>query len=119
MDGRYETVVIDIFLADPLIEWWIESSDPARCKHAYHIELPFRDASDEDIFEAMFYYLNVRHPEDYKNRSLSVGDIVTLNNERSYLCAPLGWQKLRVPLLHIAADSCSSPRACRLTQFVT
>ena len=109
MEGQYQNVRIDVFLADPMIEWWVEASDPTRCKHTYHIDLPFRDASDEDMLEAIFYFLNMRHPDDYKHRSLSVGDVVTLNNDRSYLCAPLGWQRITPPLRKGVAD-CRSPK---------
>ena len=103
---QYQNVVIDIYLAEPMVQWWMESSEPTIHKHAYHVELPFRDASDEDILETMFYNLNIRHPQDYHNRSLSVGDVITLNGDRSYLCAPLGWQKLQAPMREEPAASC-------------
>ena len=64
MDSRHANVAIDIFLAERIVQWWMEPSDPQRCRHAYHFELKFRNASDEEILEAVFYYLNVRHPEN-------------------------------------------------------
>ena len=64
-------------------------------------------ASDISILERMYHLLNVGDDPDFgtphpvavayrerQNRSLSVGDIVAIDN-RWYTCASFGWQALR------------------------
>ena len=46
-----------------------------------------------DILSEIFRRFNIEHPSDYKNRSLSVGDMVSLGGH-NYLCQPLGWKYL-------------------------
>ena len=49
------------------------------------------DKTDEyEILEEIFTLLNVNHPEDYTGHSLSVSDIVVLNNKK-YYCDSYGW----------------------------
>ena len=49
------------------------------------------DKTDEyEILEEIFTLLNVNHPEDYKGHSLSVSDIVVLNDKK-YYCDSYGW----------------------------
>lgn len=45
------------------------------------------------ILEALFEELNIDIPEDYKGRSLSVSDIVVLN-DNAYYCNNFGWTQL-------------------------
>lgn len=42
----------------------------------------------------VFEILNIRHPEDYKRRSLSVGDIVVDPNGDAWIVKGMGWEKL-------------------------
>jgi YodL-like len=66
---------------------------------AYEISL-FSFGSDMDdlaVCECMFEMLNIDHPDDYKNRSLSVGDVVMIKRkdvENYYICARMGFIKL-------------------------
>ena len=43
-----------------------------------------------EILEEIFTLLNVNHPEDYTGHSLSVSDIVVLNDKK-YYCDSYGW----------------------------
>lgn len=49
------------------------------------------DKTDEyEILDEISTLLNVNHPEDYKGHSLSVSDIVVLNDKK-YYCDSYGW----------------------------
>jgi len=54
------------------------------------------DSEDADlaIAEEMFEIFNIRHPEDYRNRSLSVGDMVVIDG-RKYACMPVGFERVQ------------------------
>ena len=52
------------------------------------------DKTDEiKILEEIFTLLNINHPEDYKGHSLSVSDIVVLNDKK-YYCNSYGWDEI-------------------------
>lgn len=51
------------------------------------------DQSDNEILNNLFQTFNVDHPADYRGRSLSVSDVVTLNG-KSYFCDTAGWVEL-------------------------
>lgn len=49
------------------------------------------------ILENLFEMFNINHPADYKDRSMSVGDVVVLIDcgvETAYSCDGIGWTKL-------------------------
>lgn len=46
-----------------------------------------------DILEELFCLLNVNHPEDYKGRSLSVSDIILIN-DHYYYCDIYNWVEI-------------------------
>lgn len=50
-------------------------------------------ASDEVVLDMLFEQFNVRHPEDYRGRSMSVSDVVYLDNVK-YYCDSFGWEKI-------------------------
>jgi hypothetical protein len=50
--------------------------------------------ADQEALDHIFYRFNVDHPEDFRGPSLSVGDIVTLEDSRSYVCLPVGWRRI-------------------------
>lgn len=53
-------------------------------------ELP----KDENILETLWsVFNNPPYPESYKGHSMSVGDIVELD-DRVYICASIGWNKV-------------------------
>lgn len=40
----------------------------------------------------VFFILNMKHPADYRNRSLSVGDVVVDRDAaKAYICLSVGW----------------------------
>lgn len=50
--------------------------------------------ADLEALDHIFYRFNLDHPEDFRGPSLSVGDIVTLEDSRSYVCLSVGWQRI-------------------------
>ena len=53
------------------------------------------DLTNDDILEKIFCIFNIRRPEDFKCHSLSVGDIVVLD-EQAYICDICGWNKIEL-----------------------
>lgn len=53
-----------------------------------------RQIFDGEYLEKLFYILNCEIPNDYKGHSLSVSDIVELENGNKYYCDSAGWEKL-------------------------
>ena len=54
----------------------------------------------EDLYalEELFFLLNCMHPADYETRSLSMSDVIEINNNY-YYCDTFGWKKLSLELL--------------------
>jgi len=48
---------------------------------------------EEEALEEIFKIFNINHPEEYKGRSLSVGDVVELKGIL-FLCDSVGWSKI-------------------------
>lgn len=48
----------------------------------------------EDALERIFCKLNARHPEGYKARSLSVSDVVVID-ETPFYCDVFGWKEIK------------------------
>ncbi len=54
-------------------------------------------SSDVRILDGLYEVFNIDHPAGYDNRSMSVGDVITLEDEdgrRSYACECAGWRRL-------------------------
>ena len=52
--------------------------------------------NDDDVYvslEKLFFMFNNNHPKDFKGHSLSVSDIIEINNEL-YFCDSFGWEKI-------------------------
>lgn len=62
-------------------------------KTTYHALL--KSESEEQLLEDLHYIFNMDHPEDYRGRSLSVSDIVKINNDKCYYCNSLGWKEVK------------------------
>lgn len=48
-------------------------------------------------FEEMFRIFNIDHPADYRNRSMSVGDVCVLFTSAAWMaarCASVGWERI-------------------------
>lgn len=53
------------------------------------------DLNINQILENIFIKFNVSHPKDFKGHSLSMSDIVILDNQ-TYLCDMIGWKKVNL-----------------------
>jgi len=54
----------------------------------------YLNQADKDILEGLFERFNCgEYPESYRGHSLSVGDIVELN-DNLYICDSIGWNKI-------------------------
>lgn len=51
------------------------------------------ETDDINMLEIIYSIFNGRHPEDYTGRSISVSDIVELNN-KFYFCDSFGWKDI-------------------------
>jgi hypothetical protein len=47
---------------------------------------------DAAALDKAFEIFNINHPSDYKQRSLSVGDVVVLDRTLAYSCESVGWK---------------------------
>lgn len=61
-------------------------------KEVYSSELQTTIKDKELVLDKIFEQFNLRHPEDFKGHSLSVSDVVILDNE-IYFCDSIGWKK--------------------------
>lgn len=52
------------------------------------------DTPDDVVLELIYHKFNVNHPIGYVGRSLSVSDIVILEDSRAYYCCDAGWKLL-------------------------
>jgi hypothetical protein len=46
--------------------------------------------------DGVFRILNIEHPEGYRDRSMSVGDLVIEDNNRTWICKPFGWANISI-----------------------
>lgn len=64
---------------------------------AYNKALEFETCRPIDALEGMFRTFNIEHPADYRNRSMSVGDVCVLINIFGWMafrCASFGWERI-------------------------
>ncbi len=106
MTTTMRDVKVELFLADPMVlAWPLPPLNPEQMKYVYRMALAVsQDATDADLLEAIFHTFNMNHPADYHQRSLSVGDVVTLDGERSFLCDVTGWKRLDHALRDLLAS---------------
>lgn len=73
-------------------------------KNVYAEFLMEDDGGDYKILEKLFEMFNIRRPQNYDGRSMSVGDIVALKDHwadqeekpRYYICDSFGWNKINL-----------------------
>lgn len=53
------------------------------------------EGSDIAALEELFCKYNIAHPAGYRGRSLSVSDVVKLN-DKYYYCQPFGWEEIPI-----------------------
>jgi hypothetical protein len=56
-------------------------------------ELQDSEISDMAILNKLYYIFNMDHPNDYRARSLSISDIVKIDN-KYYTCESCGWREI-------------------------
>lgn len=61
-----------------------------------NIETPSTDVMD--ILEELFTELNINHPADYRGHSLSVSDIIVID-DHYYYCDSIGWKEVNFNVL--------------------
>ena len=93
-------MLFHIFLADPMhTSFPLPAFERRRVRYVYEMNLDLpADATDAELLEVVLRMLNVNHPSDYAERSLSVGDVVTITESRSYVCHWAGWIPLNAPV---------------------
>lgn len=47
-----------------------------------------------EILERIYIKFNLNHPSDYRGRSLSVSDLVALEDTGTYFCDSFGWKQI-------------------------
>ena len=62
-------------------------------KEVYSSELQTTIEDKMAVLEQLFDKFNRNHPEDFTGHSLSVSDVVILDNE-IYFCDSIGWKKV-------------------------
>jgi hypothetical protein len=92
--------IFHVFVADPLhTSFPLPPFERRRVRYAYQLELDApAAATDLELLEQVFQLLNLGQPKDYLERSLSVGDVLTISESRSYVCDWTGWRPLNSPV---------------------
>ena len=47
-----------------------------------------------EMLERLYVIFNTAHPADYRGRSLSVSDLVALEETGTYFCDSIGWKRI-------------------------
>lgn len=60
----------------------------------YELEYESKDSvTDDTILSELFYKFNMERPEDFRGHSMSVSDIVAID-DKLYFCDSYGWQDI-------------------------
>ena len=51
-------------------------------------------SSTYDMLEDLFQKFNIARPDDFRGRSMSVSDVVVINNKYPYYCDTIGWKEV-------------------------
>ena len=63
-------------------------------EQVYEGEINFDEKFDNNIIlDNLFTKFNFNHPEDFRGHSLSVSDVITLD-EKMYYCDNFGWKEI-------------------------
>jgi len=54
--------------------------------------------SEAEARDRLFEKFNIAHPSDYRNRSMSVGDVIVFDGNRAYACESAGWKEVPRPV---------------------
>jgi len=77
-----------------------EDMETDYCK-VLETEIEKPDSYDGEFLDYIFYILNWKpqrwikeRPFEVQHMSMSIGDIVSIDDKESYICCPTGWEKL-------------------------
>ena len=93
----------EIYQCPPTIPYFLLPYDEAEFSFADYVHVYRGLTSGKDdgqILESIFATLNIDHPKDYFARSLSVSDIIILDNggdKRAYYVQPIGFKQIEYP----------------------
>lgn len=65
-------------------------------KEDYNYEYVYENDSEKVDLEEVFTKFNINHPKDFKGHSLSVGDVVEVEDggeKKLFVCDSIGWKK--------------------------
>ena len=62
-------------------------------KKVYEFDMDCTDMLYTEILEECFYIFNMKHPKDYRGRSLSMSDIVFID-DKGYYCDAFAWSNV-------------------------
>ena len=71
---------------------WIDEVKLSRYKKVY--EGVIGEGNPNEKLEDLFRMFNLNHPEDFKGHSLSVSDLIKLDN-KFYYCDAFGWTNIK------------------------
>ena len=57
----------------------------------YNGEIDAKGKNKLEVLDELFEIFNINHPEDFRGHSLSVSDIVLLDDSDYYYCDSFGW----------------------------
>ena len=79
----------------------VQTVNLAHYYQTYSGEIHLHDAIPHDVsvLESLFHEFNLHHPADFRSYSLSVGDIIVIDNERMYFCDMFGWTPLTADMV--------------------
>lgn len=60
------------------------------------------EATVAETLETIFRLFNLDRPQDYKGRSLSVSDLVALEDTGTYFCDSIGFKAIDATSLHVS-----------------
>lgn len=62
----------------------------------YHSDMPFDDGETlEHFLDCIFTVFNIHRPENFSGHSMSVSDIIKLEDGRLFYCDPCGWKEIK------------------------
>lgn len=62
-------------------------------KKVYEMDIDCTDMLYTDVLEELFYIFNMQHPQDFKGHSLSISDVVFID-DKGYYCDAFAWSNV-------------------------
>jgi hypothetical protein len=91
---NYKIYQVDPHDCDYAFEWWSWAQNRFNFKDytlTYEGEIEVEDVNK--TLEDLFRIFNVERPSDFRGHSLSVSDIIEINN-KYYYCDSVGWTEI-------------------------